>query len=78
MNQRVIVMPVRNNAFHKRFPIVVYWVNTAIKRGTQENETKMAEQPVLIKSRDLVSYQIWRGQSGTQGTQSNNFLPSKL
>ena len=26
---------------------VAYWVNTAIKRGTQENETKMAEQPVF-------------------------------
>ena len=55
-----------------RRQFVAYWVNTAIKRGTQENETKMAEQPVLIKSRDLVSYQIWRGQSDTQGTQSNS------
>ena len=57
-----------------RRQFVVYWVNTAIKRGTQGNETKMAEQPVLIQSEDLVSYQIWRGQRGTQGTQSNKGL----
>ena len=57
---------------------VVYWVYTAINCGTQENETKMAEQPVFNRIQDLMSYQIWRGQRGTQGTQSNNFLPSKL
>ena len=33
-----------------RRQFVVYWVNTAIKRGTQENETKMAEQPYLKHS----------------------------
>ena len=33
-------------------PSVAYWVNTAIKRGTQENETKMAEQPVYFSNRE--------------------------
>ena len=32
-----------------RRQFVAYWVNTAIKRGTQEKETKMAEQPVCYQ-----------------------------
>ena len=39
-----------------RRQFVAYWVNTAIKRGTQENETKMAEQPVLIQSLKFISH----------------------